>query len=241
VGLIVFFANAALLVLQMVAGRLLAPFVGSSLETWTSVIGVFLTGIALGNALGGRIADRYPSPRTLAILLGVGALAALWMVAFPMLGRVAGMVFSLSTLGCLLGNYLTGFVLMKTFPINELVFMSAGVLAVLGVGSLLLLGQPNPTPEVVEAREPIAASLGGTGQVPSDSARVFGTGCLPALLLTATLVACGIVAGIVTDSWVPSAVRGVGVHTVRLVRGPDLLLGDRVPPVSASAVAATRG
>src|SRR6476619_7035594 len=42
VGLIIFFANAALLVLQLVASRLLAPFVGSSLETWTSIIGIFL-------------------------------------------------------------------------------------------------------------------------------------------------------------------------------------------------------
>src|SRR5207253_6865617 len=84
VGLIVFFANAALLVLQLVAGRLLAPFIYSTLETWTSVIGVFLTGIALGNALGGKLADRYPSPRTLAALLAAGAVAALWMVVFPL-------------------------------------------------------------------------------------------------------------------------------------------------------------
>src|SRR5438034_2034143 len=55
---VVFLANAALLVLQLVAGRLLAPFVGSSLETWTAVIGVFLLGISLGNWLGGRLADR---------------------------------------------------------------------------------------------------------------------------------------------------------------------------------------
>src|SRR5262245_36735294 len=77
IGLIVFLANAALLVLQLVAGRLLAPFIGSSLETWTSIIGVFLLGIALGNAFGGKLADRYPSPRTLAILLAVGALTAI--------------------------------------------------------------------------------------------------------------------------------------------------------------------
>src|SRR3954451_13575518 len=85
VGLVIFFANAALLVLQLVAGRLLAPFIGSSLETWTSIIGVFLTGIALGNALGGKLADRYPTPRTLAAVLGVGAIAALWMILFPIL------------------------------------------------------------------------------------------------------------------------------------------------------------
>src|SRR5438128_9268428 len=84
-SLVVVLANAALLVLQLVAGRLLAPFIGSSLETWTSIIGVFLAGIALGNAFGGRIADRYPAPRTLAILLMIGAAAALWMLLFPYL------------------------------------------------------------------------------------------------------------------------------------------------------------
>src|SRR5829696_4789480 len=95
VGAIIFCANAALLVLQLVAGRLLAPFIGSSLETWTSIIGVFLAGIALGNALGGKLADRYPTPRTLAVLLGLGAVAALWMMLFPTLLTSSGLHKSL--------------------------------------------------------------------------------------------------------------------------------------------------
>src|SRR4051812_25668284 len=70
IGVVVFLANAGLLVLQLLAGRLLAPFVGSSLETWTGIIGGFLAGIAVGNALGGRLADRHPSGRALALLLG---------------------------------------------------------------------------------------------------------------------------------------------------------------------------
>jgi spermidine synthase/MFS family permease len=185
VGAVIFFANAALLVLQLVAGRLLAPFIGSSLETWTSIIGVFLAGIALGNALGGKLADRYPTPRTLAVLLALGAVAALWMMVFPTLltssgahkslplgpripilaaalclpagfvlslltplaiklglpdvghtGRVAGLIFALSTLGCLIGNYLTGFYLIPMFTINMLVLVSAGALLVLAGVSL---------------------------------------------------------------------------------------------------------
>src|SRR5215207_10415287 len=91
VGLVVFFANAALLVLQLVAGRLLSPYIGSSLETWTSVIGVFLAGIALGNGFGGKLADRYPKPGTLAVLLALGAVAALWMMVFPMLLASTGL------------------------------------------------------------------------------------------------------------------------------------------------------
>src|SRR5262245_40025676 len=79
-GAVVFLANAGLLVLQLLAGRFLAPFIGSSVETWTCVIGVFLTGIALGNHYGGRIADRSPSTRTLATLLALGAVASLSMI-----------------------------------------------------------------------------------------------------------------------------------------------------------------
>jgi spermidine synthase/MFS family permease len=76
-SLVVVLANAALLVLQLVAGRLLAPFIGSSLETWTAVIGVFLLGISLGNWLGGRLADRAPDEGTLRWTLLLGALASL--------------------------------------------------------------------------------------------------------------------------------------------------------------------
>jgi predicted membrane-bound spermidine synthase len=168
-GAIIFLANAGLLVLQLLAGRYLAPFIGSSIETWTSVIGVFLAGIALGNWIGGKVADRYPSTRTLARLLGLGGLSVLVPIGamllcqktglhsamplglrIPLLavlfcllpatvlsmitplviklatadvrwaGRVAGVAFALSTLGCLVGNYLTGFWLMAEYELNSI-------------------------------------------------------------------------------------------------------------------------
>jgi spermidine synthase len=43
--------------------------VGSSLETWTGIIGTVLAGFAVGDAVGGRLADRIPSPRLLAAIL----------------------------------------------------------------------------------------------------------------------------------------------------------------------------
>lgn len=82
---IVFLANAGLLVLQLATARLLVPYIGSSLETWTSIIGVYLAGIALGNARGGPLADRSASPRTAARYLLYGALAAGWLALFPRL------------------------------------------------------------------------------------------------------------------------------------------------------------
>jgi len=55
---IVFLASAAVLVLEILAGRLMAPYVGVSLETFTAIIGTVLAGIAIGSAVGGRMADR---------------------------------------------------------------------------------------------------------------------------------------------------------------------------------------
>src|SRR5579864_5882265 len=75
--LIVFVASCCSLILEIVAGRILAPFIGVSLYTWTSIIGVVLAGISAGNYLGGRIADRWPQRRTIGILLVAGGLASL--------------------------------------------------------------------------------------------------------------------------------------------------------------------
>ena len=73
-----FLGSGSLLVLEIVAGRLIAPSVGVSLYTWTSVIGVVLAGISIGNYLGGRLADQRPSRTVLsAIYLGAAAASAL--------------------------------------------------------------------------------------------------------------------------------------------------------------------
>ena len=82
---IVFSASACGLIIEIVASRLLAPTVGVSLFTWTSIIGVVLAGISIGNYVGGLTADRFPTPKTLGlILLGAGltSLAVLPMLAF---------------------------------------------------------------------------------------------------------------------------------------------------------------
>ena len=75
-GALVFITSAAVLVLEILAARLLAPYVGVTLETYTGIIGTILAAIALGTWLGGRLADRR-NPRTLLgpILLLGGALS----------------------------------------------------------------------------------------------------------------------------------------------------------------------
>ncbi len=77
-NIVVFIASFCTLVIELVAGRIMAPYVGVSLYTWTSIIGVVLAGISIGAYVGGLIADRYPRPSTLGWLLflsGLGAFA----------------------------------------------------------------------------------------------------------------------------------------------------------------------
>jgi spermidine synthase len=73
---VVFIASFCTLVIELVAGRMMAPYVGVSLYTWTSIIGVVLAGISAGAYLGGRLADRYPRTRTLGWLLVLSGMGA---------------------------------------------------------------------------------------------------------------------------------------------------------------------
>lgn len=57
-ALLVFLSSAAVLVLEILAARLLAPYVGVTLEVYTAIIGVVLAGIAFGSWWGGKLADR---------------------------------------------------------------------------------------------------------------------------------------------------------------------------------------
>ncbi len=76
IGTVVFVAAAAVLVLEIVAGRILAPYVGVSLQTFTGIIGTVLAAIALGAWAGGRLADtRDPDPLLGPVLVAGGILA----------------------------------------------------------------------------------------------------------------------------------------------------------------------
>jgi predicted membrane-bound spermidine synthase len=77
---IVFIASFCLLVIELVAGRILAPDVGVSLYTWTSIIGVVLAGISTGAWIGGILADRYDPRAILPILLALSAAASFAIV-----------------------------------------------------------------------------------------------------------------------------------------------------------------
>jgi len=81
---VVFIASACVMTIELVASRLIAPYVGSNLFTWTSIIAVVLAGLSLGNLLGGWWAGRSGEARAgnaVAVVLVVSAGLALVSVA----------------------------------------------------------------------------------------------------------------------------------------------------------------
>jgi MFS family permease len=86
----VFISSFCIMVLELVAGRIIARYLGSSLYTWTSVIGVVLAGITIGNYIGGRLADRFKPAKILSILFAACAIACLvTIVANNIIGELS--------------------------------------------------------------------------------------------------------------------------------------------------------
>ncbi len=87
-GATAFVSSACIVILGLVATRLVARNLGASLYTWTAILGVGLAGLAIGNGLGARWADRYHVRRTLAVLFGLSSAACVLIVVLNnLLGR----------------------------------------------------------------------------------------------------------------------------------------------------------
>ena len=79
-GTAVFLSGAALLGVEIAASRVLAPTFGTSLYVWGALIGVVLSGLAIGYWAGGVLADRWPSPY---LFVGAIALGAVLVLLIP--------------------------------------------------------------------------------------------------------------------------------------------------------------
>ena len=181
-NLIAFSSSFCVMVVELVAARILAPYIGVSLYTWTSIIGVILAGIALGNYLGGKIADKLASPSLLVTVLFAGTLATLsilpvskaigaidWFsnlhlmlnstlvvacifllpaiilsMVSPLVikltladlgktGGVVGTIYACSTVGSILGTFMTGFYFILWFGTRTTVWLVVAVLMLTGI------------------------------------------------------------------------------------------------------------
>jgi spermidine synthase len=93
--LTVFVVGAVLLGLEIIGSRVLAPYFGSSIFVWGSLISMFLAGLTIGYYLGGFLADRKPRLLPMAVLILVAGVlvVTLPVVAPPVNRAIAGVDF----------------------------------------------------------------------------------------------------------------------------------------------------
>lgn len=78
----VIICGAAVLAIELLGTRVIAPFYGASLYLWSALISVTLAALSVGYALGGRWADRGPR---LSRFCAVLAVAGVWVMIIPWL------------------------------------------------------------------------------------------------------------------------------------------------------------
>jgi spermidine synthase len=170
-GSIVFITGSGTMVMELTGSRIFAPYLGTSLFVWTSLIGVILGALSLGYWWGGKLADRMPEARVFSAIIFFAGVC-IGLVAFlsePVLilvssltsdiragavvstvvlfgvpsvllgmvppyairlclhsveesGKASGALYALSTIGSIVGTFLTGFVLISFFS-NTLILL----------------------------------------------------------------------------------------------------------------------
>lgn len=68
-----FVVGASVLTFELTASRMVAPYIGTSIYVWTSIIGVILGSLAIGYMFGGRLADKRHNPSDVSLLLVIAA------------------------------------------------------------------------------------------------------------------------------------------------------------------------
>jgi len=184
--LLAFVSSFCTLVIELIAGRIMAPYIGVSLYTWTSIIGIVLAGMSAGNFFGGYVADRFASRRTLGLIFIAGSIATLSILVVtnaingmtlglsflprivlsialiffvpsfvlgmvsPLVvklaldnlersGHTVGTIYAASTVGSIVGTFVTGFWLISWLGTRTIVWIVAATLLVTG---LLIAGVP---------------------------------------------------------------------------------------------------
>lgn len=77
--LFAFLTGFSVMVIELTAARIVAPIIGSSIYTWTSIIGIILLGTSIGNHLGGRLVDKKNNKYSLSKALLTSSLLVLYI------------------------------------------------------------------------------------------------------------------------------------------------------------------
>ena len=81
---IAFLSGFVLMGYEIFGSRVLTPHFGSSIHVWGALLAVFMAGLSLGYACGGRFADKHSGYLPLAILLLIPAFI---LFVFPVYGK----------------------------------------------------------------------------------------------------------------------------------------------------------
>ncbi len=69
ISCVVFITGAVVLMLEILGTRIVAPYFGTTIYVWSSLIGVTLLALTAGYFIGGRLADKNPAPVILCAIL----------------------------------------------------------------------------------------------------------------------------------------------------------------------------
>lgn len=76
-----FVVGGVIMMVELLGTRILAPFFGNTIYTWSSLITVTLVALSIGYFVGGEIADRKPDLRIIYLII---LLACLWIILIPL-------------------------------------------------------------------------------------------------------------------------------------------------------------
>lgn len=166
-----------IMTIELLGGRVLSPYFGTSVYVWGSIITIFMLSLSLGYLWGGRLSSRNPNHKTFASFFVLSAtlslpiiffaewtmtqvflsiedprygslLAAILLYFAPIClmgmvspyairllvsseensGRMAGLLYFVSTLGSALGTLMTSFYFVLWFEIDTVMWGSIAIL-----------------------------------------------------------------------------------------------------------------
>ena len=64
--------GAAVMLVELAGARIISPYYGASLTTWSAILGVTMSSLAIGYLVGGRLVDKHKNPKELLLLVLFG-------------------------------------------------------------------------------------------------------------------------------------------------------------------------
>lgn len=79
---VAFVSGFAIMTVELLGGRVLSPYFGSSVYVWGSLITIFMLSLSIGYLVGGKLSTRNPSPRFYAFFFIIAAILILPVIQF---------------------------------------------------------------------------------------------------------------------------------------------------------------